>query len=195
MRATCPCCDAEFPIESAFADDDGKRLAAALVALDLELARATLRYLRLFKPPKSALRSARAARLVGDLAELVRPGTVCRDERSGVRRPAPSSLWVAAIEQMLTNRAALTLPLEGHNYLRAVAFGMADQADARAERDTRSVARRPTADGPSPIRAVEPTAQATLKWLAQMHDYGAIDDEEYAAQMARLRQGTDHAPG
>lgn len=190
MRVTCPCCDAEFPIESAFADDDGKRLAAALVALDAELARATLRYLRLFKPAKSALRSARAARLVQELADLVSPGTVCRDERGGVRRPAPPALWTAGIEQMLANRAALTVPLDGHNYLRAVVFGLADRADAKAEQQQEQSRRAPsrTASGPSPMRPIEDPLQATLKWLASQRHLGVIDDATYAARVAELNR-------
>lgn len=190
MRVTCPCCDAEFPIESAFADDDGKRLAAALVALDAELARATLRYLRLFKPAKSALRSARAARLVQELADLVSPGTVCRDERGGVRRPAPPALWTAGIEQMLANRATLTVPLDGHNYLRAVVFGLADRADAKAEQQQEQSRRAPSrkASGPSPMRPIEDPLQATLKWLASQRHLGVIDDATYAARVAELNR-------
>lgn len=190
MRVTCPCCDAEFPIESAFADDDGKRLAAALVALDAELARATLRYLRLFKPAKSALRSARAARLVQELADLVSPGTVCRDERGGVRRPAPPALWTAGIEQMLANRATLAVPLDGHNYLRAVVFGLADRADAKAELQQEQSRRAPsrTASGPSPMRPIEDPLQATLKWLASQRHLGVIDDATYAARVAELNR-------
>lgn len=190
MRVTCPCCDAEFPIESAFADDDGKRLAAALVALDGELARATLRYLRLFKPARSALRSARAARLVQELADLVSPGTVCRDERGGVRRPASPALWVAGIEQMLANRATLSVPLDGHNYLRAVVFGLADRTDAKAEQQQERSRRTPSraASGPSPMRPIEDPLQATLKWLASQRHLGVIDDATYAARVAELNR-------
>lgn len=189
----CPCCDVEFPIEAGFADDDGKRLAAVLAEFEPALGRSVLRYLRLFKPAKTALRSARAAKLVRELAELIKAATVCRDERSGLRRPASAAVWNAGIEQMLANRASLTLPLENHNYLRAVVFGLADQADAQSEH-TREQARkmpRRTSDGPSPVRPGEDPLQATLAWLAQMREYGHVDENEYAARLAAARSKSD----
>lgn len=196
MQLTCPCCDAEFPIEAGFADDDGKRLAAVLVEFDPALGRSVLRYLRLFKPAKTALRSARATRLVRELAELVKGGTVCRDERGGVRRPASAAVWNAGIEQMLASRATLTLPLDSHNYLRAVVFGLADQADAQVEHAREQVRKAPrrTSDGPSPVRPGEDPLQATLAWLAQLRDYGAIDENDYAARIEAARSECDERP-
>lgn len=135
MQVTCPCCAARFPLEAGFSDDDGKRLAAVLADMEPPLARAAIAYLRLFKPAKTALRLPRAIKLLQELAALVAAGTVCRDERNGVRRPAAPAVWVAAIEQMLQQVERLVLPLTGHGYLREVAFGIADKADAAAERD------------------------------------------------------------
>jgi hypothetical protein len=133
LRATCPSCGLEGDIEAFFVDGDGKRLAARFSDLDPALGRALLGYLRLFKPPKRNLRGSRALALMDELLELVRAGSVCKDERSGIRRPATSATWAAAIEQMLLQRDRLSLPLDGHGYLRAVAFGVAEQAVARAE--------------------------------------------------------------
>lgn len=196
MQVTCPCCDVEFPIEAGFADDDGKRLAAVLADFEPALGRSVLRYLRLFKPAKTALRSARAAKLVRELAELAKAGTVCRDERSGLRRPASAAVWNAGIEQMLANRTALSLPLENHNYLRAVVFGLADQADAQAEQAREQARRTPrrTTDGPSPIRPAEDPLKATLAWLRQQLEYGQIDPDEYASQVAAARSGAHEQP-
>ena len=196
MQLTCPCCDVEFPIEAGFADDDGKRLAAVMAEFEPALGRSVLRYLRLFKPAKTALRSARAAKLVRELAELVKAGTVCRDERTGLRRPASAAVWSVGIEQMLASRATLTLPLENHNYLRAVVFGLADHADAQAEQAREQARRTPrrTSDGPSPVRPGEDPLQATLAWLAQMREYGHLDENEYAARIAAARSEGDERP-
>jgi len=134
IRFTCPCCGAEFPWEAGLVEADSKRLGAVLADMEPPLARAAMSYLRLFKPPKTALRLAKATKLLQELAGLVSHGTVCRDERTGVRRPAPASAWIAGIEQMLAQAERLSLPLANHNYLRQVVFAIADAADAAAEK-------------------------------------------------------------
>ena len=134
MRITCPNCAETYPIEAGFAAADGKRLAVQFAELEPVLARAVISYLRLFKPPKSALRTARAIKIIEELRALVEPGTVCRDERSGLRRPATQAMWAGGIDQMLATPGKLSLPLANHHYLRAIVFGIADQADAKTER-------------------------------------------------------------
>jgi hypothetical protein len=178
MRATCPDCGATGHVSAFFADDDGKRLLAAVVDLPAELQRPVLGYLGLFKPGKNALSMPRATRLVQELQQLVATGTVSRDDRTGVRRQATPTMWSEGIEQMLANRSGLTLPLPSHNYLRAVVFGIADQTDARAE------------------RAQEQQRQAGqhhVDWLRQQHSYGASTREEldHAIAEARARYGID----
>lgn len=196
MRVTCPCCDVDFPVEAGFVEADGKRLAALLAEFEPTLGRAVLAYLRLFKPPKTALRTARAVRLVQELDALVRAGTVCRDERTGVRRPATPAMWAAGIEQMLQNRATLALPLDGHNYLRAVVFGLADAADAQVERareaDTR--AGRHRGAGISPATPPEDRLRNTLAWLHQQLDYGAISQDDYDRRVAEARTQATEEP-
>jgi hypothetical protein len=153
IRFTCPCCAAEFPWEAGLVETDAKRLGAVLGDMEPALARAAMSYLRLFKPPKTSLRLPRATKLLLELADLVKPGTVCRDERMGVRRPAGASHWIAGIEQMLAQADRLTLPLGGHGYLRQVVFALADADDAAAERrredDRRSGRRQPTQELPA----------------------------------------------
>ncbi|HJU38894.1 MAG TPA: hypothetical protein VJ724_04925 [Tahibacter sp.] len=190
MRVTCPCCDSEFPIEAGFIEGDGKRFAALIAELEPALGRAVLSYLRLFKPMKTALRLARAARIVDDLVNLVRPGTVCKDERVGVRRPANPALWAAGIEQMLSSRDGLSLPLDNHNYLRAVVFGLADKVDAKAEQVRETGARSRAAVGPSPARPGESQTEAHLRWLRQLFEHGRMTDDEYQTAVADAKSKT-----
>jgi hypothetical protein len=193
IRFTCPCCGADFPWEAGLVEADAKRLGAVLGDMEPPLARAAMSYLRLFKPPKTTLRLPRATKLLQELSALVAEGTVCRDERSGVRRPAPASAWVAGIEQMLQQSDRLTLPLTAHGYLRQVVFGIADAADAAAEKmrvpDVRE-GRRPA--GPSPSRPPEDKLTNELAYLAQMLRYGRLTQDEYDAQadQARARHGS-----
>jgi len=185
MFVTCPCpCGFEFPIEAGFAETDGKRLAALFAGMDQALGRAVLDYLGLFKPAKTRLRMVRAIKVVQQLLDLVNAGNVCRDERGGVRRPASPATWTAAIEQMLANREKLTLPLDNHNYLRAIAFGIADSADAAIERKTEAQRRvgnrlQSASEKPDPRRE-------QLAFLKTQLGYGAISQEEYDRKVAEL---------
>ncbi len=125
MQLQCPCCGEQFPFEAGFADADGKQLAALFARLEPKLGRAVLNYLRLFSPAKRGLRLTKAIRLVDELLALVDSGQVQRDARTTESKPAPPRVWAAGIEQMVTNRERLQLPLENHNYLRAVVYGIA----------------------------------------------------------------------
>lgn len=132
LRMTCPACGCVGDAEAFLVEDEAKRLAVSFAAMDPALGRAVLSYLRLFKPHSQALRLGRAVKIVGELVDLVGSGTVCRDERTEVRRAATPSMWAAGIEQMLASPPS-GLPLANHHYLRAVVFGIADTTEAKAE--------------------------------------------------------------
>lgn len=125
MQIQCPCCGEQFPFEAGFADADGKQLAALFAKLEPKLGRAVLNYLRLFSPAKRGLRMTKAIRIVEELLVLVESGQVQRDARTTESKPAAPRLWTAGIEQMIAQRDRLSLPLDSHNYLRAVVFGIA----------------------------------------------------------------------
>lgn len=191
MQATCPHCAFQGEIEAFFVEAEGKRLAAIVAELPPELARAVLAYLRLFKPAKTALRTARAVKLAREVADLVKAGTVCKDERGGVRRPAPPAVWAAGIEQMLAQRDRLSLPLETHGYLRAVVFGLADQADAAAERSREAAARggrrATTTAQRSDATPSETPFERDMKWIANCVEFGGMSAEKAAEERARIR--------
>ena len=178
-------------------DADGKRLAALLAGMDATLGRAVVGYLRLFKPAKTALRTARAAKIVAELDALVRIGQVCADERGGVRRPATAATWAAGIEQILA-APPTGLPLTGHGYLRKIVFGLADQADARAERSQHDTMRaghhRAAQSGVSPPVPREDPLQAALAHLKQLFDYGHFNEREYRVKVEAERKKFARCP-
>ncbi len=185
MHLTCPTCAAEFPLEAGFIDSDGKRLAALFAPMEPVLGRAVLGYLRLFKPPKNALRAARAVKLVQALMALVDAGSVCRDERGGARRPATPAMWAAGIDAMLDGKHKLETPLGNHNYLRAIVYGLADAADAEAERkcetERRAVRTRSEAPpAPDPVRE-------QIAYARQQREYGQITPNQFEAILEKLR--------
>jgi hypothetical protein len=186
MHVTCPSCNDSFPIVAGFLEPDGKRFGMLLAGMEPALGRAVVEYLALFTPAKQKLRLVKAVKLVAALDALVREGTVCRDERGGVRRPASSAHWVAGIEQMLEQRAKLTLPLGNHHYLRAIVYGIADQADAAGERAREASIRtghRPV--GPSPPSVAADPLKEQLLYVDKMHEYGRLNDEEWDAERAK----------
>lgn len=180
MRISCPNCCESFPIDAGFADDDGKRLASLFAEMEPVLGRAVIGYMRLFRPAKTSLRTVRAIKIVQELLDLVRTGSVCRDERNGVRRPASPATWAAGIEQMLAAPGKLDLPLSNHNYLRAIVYALADQVSAQAERtreaDLRAGRRRA---GPSDETRKESPLEAELNYLAGMLRMGTITKQEH----------------
>ena len=198
MQATCPHCAWSGEIEAFFADDDGKRLAAVVAEMPPECARAVLAYLRLFKPAKTGLRMARAVKLAGEVAALVAAGSVCKDERAGVRRPASPAMWAQGIEQMLAQRDRLTLPLDTHGYLRAVVFGIADSADAVVERQRHADAQvgkhLSMPSGKPAQQAKENPLANQITWIQQMHarDPEQYDDKWVAEEMAKAKEKYRH---
>lgn len=190
MRATCPDCGTQGHVAAFFVDADGRRLAATLAGMVPELGRATIGYLGLFKPAKTALRMARASKLAAEIDALANAGAVCRDERGGMRRPCTPLTWAAGIEQMLAQRGALTLPLDGHGYLRAVVFGLADKADAAVERQTHErllVGNRPAAPS-SKAAPVESRLANQLGWIAQQLSVGVMEKPEAERLRAEARE-------
>jgi hypothetical protein len=183
MQLTCPCCGVDFPIEAGMTEGDGKRLAALLAGVEAELGRALVSYLRLHKPAKTALRMARAAKLAGELIELVRAGVVRRGHMPA--RPAPAALWCAGVEALLAKRDKLRLPLHGHGYLLEIVYGLAEQAEAAAERAREEHARRGHRPGATP--APGPSLLEQLSRLRGDRDLGLIDEAEYQRRAEALR--------
>jgi len=187
---TCPECGAQAHLAAFFVEDDGKRLAGLFAEMEPVLGRAVLGYLGLFKPAKTALRLSRAVKLTQELLHLVNASTVCRDERAGVRRAASPGLWAQGIEAMLARRANLSLPLENHNYLREVVFGLADKADAAAERQREEDARagRSRGIGVSGQAAPETKLQTQLTWIDQQLHLGTMTAAEAEQARAQARE-------
>lgn len=194
LMSTCSSCGSRQSVDAGFVGDDAKRLGGVLAEMQPALGRAALSYMRLFKPAKTDLRLARAVKLLQDLAALVAAGTVTKDDRSGTPRPATHALWATGIEQLLVT-STLELPLENHNYLRKVVYGLADKADAGAEKqreaDLRSGSPRIAVAGVSPIAAPENPLRNALAYLSQQLDYGQISQEEFdaLADEARAKHG------
>ena len=182
LPGCCPSCGFSGEIEAFLIEPEAKRAIARVAALEPAIGKVLGPYLRLFGSGKRGVQLRRAVKLIDELTALVESGSVCRDERAGLRRPATPTMWAAGIEQMLTARASLVLPLESHGYLRAVVFGLADKADAAQERQREEDARvgkhLRSASGTTPSPHQETPLERQLAWIARTLDMGGLTPEE-----------------
>lgn len=132
LPGCCPSCGFSGELEAFQIEPEAKRAIGRVAAMEPALGRVLGPYLRLFGNGKRGVQLRRAVKLIDELVALVEVGTVCRDERVGVRRAATAAMWTQGIEQVISNRPSGAL--QNHHYLRAVVFGIADSADAAAER-------------------------------------------------------------
>lgn len=191
MKGTCPHCQYQGEIAAFLNGDDWKRLAAVMADIPADCGRAVYGYLRLFKPPKTGLRPVKATRLASEVRDLVLSGYVCIDERSGVRRETTPAMWAAGIEEMLSKRDALQLPLGSHGYLRKVVFGIADSVDAQAEKqrdkDLKHGRRSSTDAGMTGTKAFNlREAKLDRASFMDMKDKGVIDQATCDARVAEV---------
>lgn len=186
LPGCCPSCGFTGEIEAFFIEPEAKRAIARVAALEPAIGKVIGPYLRLFASGKRGLQMRRAVKLIDDLVALVEAGDVCRDERVGVRRPATPAMWAAGIEQMLAT--PLNGGLENHNYLRKVVFGLADSADAQAERQREENARagRRVSRGETSI-ADDPIAIA-MGFVRQQMEFAGWSQDEADAYVARARE-------
>lgn len=115
MNTRCPNCGAVHSLDSLLAHADTAELLRLLAELG-SLSAPALRYLGLFRPAKSQLSFARAAKLLGELLPDIKRAAI---RRAGTDCPAPPEAWQhgfqTAVEARDTGR--LKLPLKSHGYL------------------------------------------------------------------------------
>jgi len=139
MKLICPECGATACAAAWSNDAEAREVLAAIVKLPPQIAANILPYLGLFRPGKRALAWKRARKIVGDLVALTASGHVQIQGKAA--RKCPPAIWAQAMEDMAARRDRLQLPLKNHNYLKHVAWPLADAADAQQER-ARNMAER-----------------------------------------------------
>jgi hypothetical protein len=130
MKATCPHCGTYGPLESFLVDSDAKAAVTTVGKLPGDLPRLCWSYLGLFRKPGSTrvLTWERVGRIVAELADLVAEKEMTWKGQRVV--PGRPEFWAQGIQAMLDSDAQgkLERPLDGHNYLRAVVYGVAEKA-------------------------------------------------------------------
>lgn len=132
LHGTCQTCLTTAPLEWFLTEAKYKQALLIVAGMVPEIAVPALRYLALFRPATGrSIAPQKTTRLLQELADLVKGGYVQTKELPA--RPCTPAIWAAAIEEMLVS-TTITVPLPNHNYLKKVAWPLADKADAVAER-------------------------------------------------------------
>ena len=116
MNIKCPNCGAVNSLDSLIGNDGAAELVKAVLEFDAAIGKAAVRYIGLFRPPKSQLTFARTAKLLGELLPDIQAGEISRD---GVLCPAPPEAWIYAFNAAIEARdkGSLITPLKSHGYL------------------------------------------------------------------------------
>ena len=134
---TCQVCGAEESLDAMLARmiDDGevRRLIADVVTRSLALGGHVVRYLRLHKPPKHRLSTAKMRVVLAELVPAVVQGGFTRKGRDwAMGRDGWDAAFAAVFRA--ADEGKLDLPLTGNAYLFEVAMRLADKAEAQQER-------------------------------------------------------------
>lgn len=116
MNIKCPNCGAVHSLDSLINDADASAVLKAVLEMDVELGKAAIRYIGLFRPAKSQLSWARTAKLLNELLPMIKAQEAARD---GVCFPAPAEAWIHGFNETVNARdqGRLKLPLKSHGYL------------------------------------------------------------------------------
>lgn len=152
LAAACPSCATEIGLDAfmrlAVNDEQMRGLVADLVAISLPMSADVLRYLRLFKPAKQALKTETVRRVLAELAPAIKSGQI---EARGRLWACGADGWRAGFAAVFAAADAgkLKTPLAGNAYLFGVLANMADQLEAKAETQREAERRNPTHAGAS----------------------------------------------
>ncbi len=170
MKLICPSCGAVAAADVWANDAVTREAIMAIAKLPPPMHLATLRYLTLFRPGKSALSWKRVLRLVGEVSALAAAGYVSVQGR--IDRDCPPRIWAAAMDEMVERRSAIKRPLRNHNYLRQVAHGLAEAEAVKRENEIHAAEQAGVAPRTSePVSMEEMLADLTPAEIARLPEH------------------------
>ncbi|MDP8171525.1 hypothetical protein QJU96_09555 [Pasteurella skyensis] len=133
MKTKCPACGSINSLDSLIGNEQASQAIYAALTINGELGQALIGYLGLFRPEKSALTFERVATILNQLLPDVQAQEIKRD---GVVYPAPVSVWVSALREMLKQRHCLKLPMKSHGYLYEIIAQHSQQAHLQTSQNS-----------------------------------------------------------
>jgi hypothetical protein len=190
MKLICPGCGAIASAESWDNDTACRSTLQVITTMPGPVVKSCLGYLSLFRPGTRALSWKKAFRLATEIKELTEKGFISLQGR--VDRTCSPGIWARAMEQMVEQRASLSLPMPNHNYLKKVAYDLADQADGQTEKKQHTTAaarpRKPAPDRSVADPALDPLEKVRRAWDAE---HGAPSAEPDYSLLAGVVKGMD----
>lgn len=169
MKLTCPSCGASMSLDIVLANEGAREAIMLALRMPAPIGKLLVQYVALFRPASRSLSFDRVAGLLSELLPMIE---AARIERSGRTWAAPQEAWRAALDEILSKRDKLTLPLKSHGYLLEILAGYANKAEAKdeakIEADRKNQYHRPHQPSEGPKRARMPDEIRTqLKQLAK----------------------------
>ena len=130
MRLTCQACGSVISLDAALGHEGAREAVQIALQLPAPLGKLLIQYVGMFRPASRQLSLDRVASLLGELLQMIDEGKV---ERNGRTYAAPQNYWHQALEEMVTRRSDLTLPLKSHGYLVSIIAGYAEKSEAKKE--------------------------------------------------------------
>jgi len=139
-------------------------------AFQADVGRRCLHYLGMFRGGGRGLSWPRVLRLLTEIRALLDAATVAWDGKPA--RPCTASMWGQAMEKMIQNPPR-SLPLKNHNYLRAIAYEIANDGDRAAE------VKRNKAERAGTLRPDRPATYPDVPERIDFEEMRRITDERY----------------
>ena len=130
MKLSCPACGSLSSLDALLGNEGAREAVMAALAMPAPLGKLMVQYLGLFRPAQRQLSFDRVANLINELLPMI---TAAKIERNGRIWNAPQDYWKMGMEDMLTKRDKLTLPLKGHGYLLTIIEGYNIKAESKLE--------------------------------------------------------------
>lgn len=133
MRLVCPSCGAVHSAEAFLNDEAARQTILLMTKLKGKLPELVFGYLALFRSSSGkGLKWTKAFRLLSELYEMTTAEFISWDGKKQYYNHI--MYWEQALEKII-DKPPKQIPLENHNYLRAVAYGIADSSDAKQEKE------------------------------------------------------------
>jgi len=133
MRLVCPSCGAIHSAEAFVNDEQARRFLDLLVGMDASIQRALLHYIAFFRPESGkGLRWTRAVNLLEELKKLIEAEYIEWDKKKPIKNNV--RYWALALDKMIDSPPK-RLPLKNHNYLRVIAYEIAEEEDRGLEEE------------------------------------------------------------
>lgn len=133
MKLTCPSCGAIHSAEAWENDADARVCLGIVAKMHKAISPLALIYLGFFRPASGrGLQWKKALRLLQEFTDLATAPEIGW-KKNRVLRNKPE-YWARAVERMIA-RPPSDLPLDTHNYLRAIAYGIAKDESVEVEQN------------------------------------------------------------